>query len=113
MANDGKYQIGMVGLGVMGRNLALNMGDHDFAVVGYDKDQQMVRQLNANVGVGNSQAVGVNTSGSFYLDVSALSQINQNTVLNLLSATSVALQKVGQPANIRAAMSVAHEILSE
>jgi 6-phosphogluconate dehydrogenase len=41
-----KYAIGMVGLGVMGRNLALNMADHGFSVVGYDKDHDMVRRLN-------------------------------------------------------------------
>ena len=29
----------MVGLGVMGRNLLLNMADHGFSVAGYDKDQ--------------------------------------------------------------------------
>ena len=40
-----KVQIGMIGLGVMGRNLVLNMGDHDYAVVGYDKNPEMVRQL--------------------------------------------------------------------
>ena len=34
-----KYQIGMVGLGVMGRNLLLNMADHGYAVAGYDKDE--------------------------------------------------------------------------
>jgi len=28
--------IGMVGLGVMGRNLALNMADHGFSVIGFD-----------------------------------------------------------------------------
>jgi len=30
--------IAMIGLGVMGRNLVLNMADHGFAVVGYDRD---------------------------------------------------------------------------
>jgi hypothetical protein len=29
-----KAAIGMIGLGVMGRNLLLNMADHDFAVAG-------------------------------------------------------------------------------
>ena len=29
---------GMIGLGVMGRNLLLNMADHGFVVTGYDKD---------------------------------------------------------------------------
>ena len=31
-------EIGMIGLGVMGRNLLLNMADHGFSVAGYDKD---------------------------------------------------------------------------
>lgn len=32
-----KYEIGMVGLGVMGRNLVLNIADHGYSVSGYDK----------------------------------------------------------------------------
>jgi len=40
-----RYEIGMVGLGVMGRNLVLNMADHGFAVAGYDKDQAKVEEL--------------------------------------------------------------------
>ena len=32
------YRIGMVGLGVMGRNFVLNMADHGFSVAGYDKN---------------------------------------------------------------------------
>jgi 6-phosphogluconate dehydrogenase len=35
---DEKYKLGMIGLGTMGRNLLLNMADHDFPVSGYDKD---------------------------------------------------------------------------
>jgi 6-phosphogluconate dehydrogenase len=31
-----KYDFGMIGLGVMGSNLLLNMADHGFAVIGYD-----------------------------------------------------------------------------
>lgn len=34
------YDFGMIGLGVMGRNLLLNMADHGFKVIGFDKDQQ-------------------------------------------------------------------------
>jgi 6-phosphogluconate dehydrogenase len=41
-----EYILGMVGLGVMGRNLVLNMADHGFAVAGYDKDPEKIRQLN-------------------------------------------------------------------
>jgi 6-phosphogluconate dehydrogenase len=40
-----RYQIGMVGLGVMGRNLLLNMADHGFSVAGYDKDPDKVQAL--------------------------------------------------------------------
>ena len=36
--NDIQYDFGMVGLGVMGRNLLLNMADHGFAVAGLDLD---------------------------------------------------------------------------
>jgi len=39
------YEIGMVGLGVMGRNLVLNMADHGFAVAGYDQDRVKVGAL--------------------------------------------------------------------
>jgi 6-phosphogluconate dehydrogenase len=41
------YEIGMVGLGVMGRNFLLNMADHGFSVAGYDKDQSKVEALRA------------------------------------------------------------------
>ena len=44
--NEKKYKLGMVGLGVMGRNLVLNMADHGFAVAGYDKDPEKVNALN-------------------------------------------------------------------
>lgn len=38
-------EIGMVGLGVMGRNLLLNMADHGFSVSGYDNNPQQVKHL--------------------------------------------------------------------
>jgi 6-phosphogluconate dehydrogenase len=41
-----KYIVGMVGLGVMGRNLVLNMADHQYAVAGYDKDKDKTDKLN-------------------------------------------------------------------
>ena len=33
-----EYDFGMIGLGVMGSNLLLNMADHGFKVIGYDKN---------------------------------------------------------------------------
>jgi 3-dehydro-L-gulonate-6-phosphate decarboxylase len=76
-------------------------------------DQQFLRQLIDNVGPGESPVVGTDAPGTFYLDVGALSRLDEQKVLALLSATSVALQSVGQSTNTRAGMSVAHEILSE
>ncbi|HVN16892.1 MAG TPA: NADP-dependent phosphogluconate dehydrogenase [Anaerolineales bacterium] len=40
-----KYEIGMVGLGVMGRNMLLNIAEHGFSAAGYDKDPKRVAQL--------------------------------------------------------------------
>ncbi len=40
-----KSQVGMVGLGVMGRNMVLNIADHGFTVSGYDKDPKQQSTL--------------------------------------------------------------------
>ena len=37
--NSSSADVGMVGLGVMGRNLSLNLADHGFSVVGFDLDE--------------------------------------------------------------------------
>ena len=37
--------LGMVGLGVMGRNLLLNLAEHDYRVAGFDKDPAKVAAL--------------------------------------------------------------------
>ncbi|MGC8751067.1 NADP-dependent phosphogluconate dehydrogenase [Hydrotalea sp.] len=34
------FHFGMIGLGTMGRNLLLNLADHGFSVIGFDKDEQ-------------------------------------------------------------------------
>jgi 6-phosphogluconate dehydrogenase len=47
---QGNSDIGMVGLGVMGRNMLLNMAEHGFAVAGYDKDPKRVAQLRDEAG---------------------------------------------------------------
>jgi len=45
MQSQQRYEIGMVGLGVMGRNLVLNIADHGFSVAGYDHDPNQVEAL--------------------------------------------------------------------
>ena len=50
----------MIGLGVMGRNLLLNMADHGFAVVGFDKDAQKGATLESSATRGTT-VKGVST----------------------------------------------------
>ena len=38
-----KYTIGVVGLGVMGQNLALNIERNGYSVVGYDLDREKLQ----------------------------------------------------------------------
>lgn len=40
-----QYDFGMVGIGVMGSNLLLNMADHGFAVIGYDTKPEKAKDL--------------------------------------------------------------------
>lgn len=40
-----QFDYGMVGLGTMGRNLAYNMAENEFSVVGYDKDATQVESF--------------------------------------------------------------------
>src|SRR5690606_40980731 len=47
------YDFGIVGLGVMGRNLLLNIADNGFAVAGLDLDPQKAESLEAEVGEGH------------------------------------------------------------
>ncbi|HVM87484.1 MAG TPA: NADP-dependent phosphogluconate dehydrogenase [Puia sp.] len=42
------YDFGMIGLGVMGRNLLLNMADHGFKAIGFDKDKTKGKLLEAS-----------------------------------------------------------------
>lgn len=39
------FDIGMVGLSVMGRSLALNMADHGFRVAGYNRSREVTEQV--------------------------------------------------------------------
>ena len=58
--NDIQYDFGMIGLGVMGSNLLLNMADHGFAVIGYDKNPDKTKLFEASASE-NTIVKGVNT----------------------------------------------------
>ncbi|WP_207430380.1 NADP-dependent phosphogluconate dehydrogenase [Sabulibacter ruber] len=51
---DTKYDFGIVGLGVMGRNLLLNMADHGFSVMGLDLDPKKAAALEEEAEAGKS-----------------------------------------------------------
>lgn len=44
MSNDAKANFGMIGMAVMGRNLALNVVDHDFSVAVYNLEPEITAQ---------------------------------------------------------------------
>src|SRR5579875_1189772 len=48
MENNVQYDFGMIGLGVMGSNLLLNMAGHNFHVIGFDRDVQKGKALEDN-----------------------------------------------------------------
>lgn len=58
--NDTLFDFGMIGLGVMGRNLLLNMADHGFSTIGFDKDAQKAALLESSATKGTT-VKGVNT----------------------------------------------------
>ncbi|SDL63456.1 6-phosphogluconate dehydrogenase [Catalinimonas alkaloidigena] len=47
---SGTYDFGVIGLGVMGHSLILNIGDHGFSVVGYDTDSAKAQSLTDETG---------------------------------------------------------------
>jgi len=55
--SEKEYDIGMIGLGVMGRNLMLNMADHGFSVIGYDKAPEQINAIRHQAGDRNIKAV--------------------------------------------------------
>jgi len=58
MSNN--YQFGMIGLGVMGRNFLLNMADHGYKVIGFDKDSTKTTALETAATAGTT-VKGVST----------------------------------------------------
>ena len=51
---DQLYDFGMIGLGVMGRNLLLNLADHGYPVIGFDLDAQKSNSLEAAATAGTT-----------------------------------------------------------
>ncbi len=58
--NKDLFDFGMIGLGTMGRNLLLNMADHGFKAIGFDKDTSKGALLESSATPGTT-VKGVNT----------------------------------------------------
>lgn len=58
--SDTLYDFGMIGLGVMGSNLLLNMADHGFKVIGFDLNAEKTAAFEASAKEGTT-VKGVNT----------------------------------------------------
>jgi 6-phosphogluconate dehydrogenase len=54
------YNLAMIGIGVMGKNLLLNMADHGFKVIGYNKNPEKTAALEKSATPGTT-VKGVNT----------------------------------------------------
>ncbi len=67
--SQGKYDFGLIGLGVMGKNFILNVADNGFAAMGYDLDQEKVDAL---ISEGNSESVSATTDLDTFLNELAL-----------------------------------------
>lgn len=80
-------QIGIIGIGVMGRNLALNIADKGFTIIGYDKDPGKVNLLNQQ---GNSKARGSSSLQEF------VSSLNKPRIAILLVPAGPAVDAVIQ-----------------
>ncbi len=63
--NNEQYEFGMVGLGVMGQNLMLNIADHDFSVIGLDLDPLKAAAVEEEAG--NNKSVRGTTSASEFV----------------------------------------------
>jgi 6-phosphogluconate dehydrogenase len=57
---NAQFDFGMIGLGVMGSNLLLNMADHNLAVIGFDLDPERCHSLENAAGAG-TKVKGVNS----------------------------------------------------
>src|SRR5205807_8006562 len=78
------YDIGMVGLGVMGRNLLLNLADHGFKVIGLDTDPAKVQALKIE---GAKDSVDATTDAKAFL---AAQRLPRAIILLVPPGTAVA-----------------------
>ena len=70
--SEGRRDMGVVGLGVMGANLARNLAGRGHGVVGYDRDPDSARRL-----VAAHPEAGIEAVASYEALVAALEDLDQ------------------------------------
>lgn len=59
-----KYNYGVIGLGVMGRNLLYNIADNGFSTAGFDLDEEKVKELQEGA-TSNMKVIGTGSLQDF------------------------------------------------
>lgn len=77
---EATYDFGMIGIGVMGSNLLLNIADHGFSVIGFDLKQERADQLEA------AAKKGTVVKGTTKIDEMALSLKRPRKIMMLVPA---------------------------
>lgn len=75
-----KFDFGMIGIGVMGSNLLLNMADHGYAVIGFDLKQERADKLEA------AAKKGTTVKGTTQLDEMVASLKKPRKIMMLVPA---------------------------
>ncbi len=91
--NDRMYDIGVIGLGVMGRNLALNVADHGFSAAGYDRNPDQGRAL-------EKEGAGKEVRGTASMEEFVKVLRQPRAVLLLVPAGEPVDQVIGQLSNL-------------
>jgi 6-phosphogluconate dehydrogenase len=63
--SDSKYDFGLVGLGVMGRNFILNVASNKFSAIGLDRDAEKAKAMDAEAKEDGFNAKGTTSSKEF------------------------------------------------
>src|SRR5215471_13724366 len=87
----GSAEVGVVGLGVMGRNLALNLAEKGFSVAGWDAWREPVDRLADEARQTNAAVQGERALPAFIASLA-----RPRRIIMLVKAGDVAEQTIGQ-----------------
>ena len=89
------YDFGMIGLGTMGSNLLLNMADHGFSVIGYDKNPEKTIAFEASATKGTT-VKGVNTLEEMIAQLKVPRKLMMLVLVRILTGRKSTINSYGQ-----------------